>query len=316
MLAPHLWYVWIWTSWNQAIDIKPSSQALVGGANLVYHPNFMKTLSNFNMLSPDSRSWSFDERANGYARGEGTAVIVVKRLADALRDGDTIRAVIRTTGSNQDGRTPGIMQPSQDMQIELIERTYKQANIDMEPTRFFEAHGTGTPVGDPIEANSIARAFQHCRTMNDPLYIGAVKANIGHLEGCSGLAGIIKALLVLEKGVIPPIAGFELLNHRIDADRLNLHVSPAVHCPTYHLTSTVSEESDSLADVRSSSSLCKYLTQTIPHARRPNVFRSIHSASVAQTLLLFSMMHTITWSSMASAVTTRHKGLQRATNRH
>lgn len=200
-----------------------ASMALVGGANLVYHPDFMKMMSNFNFLSPDSRCWSFDQRANGYARGEGTAVIVVKRLVDALRDGDMIRTVIRNTGSNQDGRTPGITQPSQEAQMNLIERTYKQADLDMEPTRFFEAHGTGTKVGDPIEANAIGRAFRHCRNANDPLYIGAVKSNIGHLEGCSGLAGIIKAILVLEKGVIPPIAGFESLNHRIDSERLHLH---------------------------------------------------------------------------------------------
>ena len=188
-------------------------------------------MSSFNFLSPDSRSWSFDQRANGYARGEGTAVIVVKRLEDALRDGDTIRTVIRSTGSNQDGRTPGITQPSQEAQMSLIERTYKQASIDMEPTRFFEAHGTGTKVGDPIEANAIGTVFGHCRSANDPLYIGAVKANIGHLEGCSGLAGIIKAVLVLEKGAIPPIAGFESLNQQIDADRLHLHVSPgSLHC--------------------------------------------------------------------------------------
>ena len=185
----------------------------------------MKMMSSFKFLSPDSRSWSFDQRANGYARGEGTAVIVVKRLEDALRDGDTIRTVIRSTGSNQDGRTPGITQPSQEAQMSLIERTYKQASIDMEPTRFFEAHGTGTKVGDPIEANAIGTVFRHCRSAKDPLYIGAVKANIGHLEGCSGLAGIIKAILVLEKGAIPPIAGFESLNQQIDADRLHLHVS-------------------------------------------------------------------------------------------
>ena len=151
--------------------------------------------------------------------------MVIKRLSVALRDGDTIRAVIRNTGSNQDGRTPGITQPSEEAQIRLISRTYTQANIDMEPTRFFEAHGTGTPAGDPVEANAIGKAFRHCRSSSDPLYIGAVKANIGHLEGCSGLAGIIKALLVLERGIIPPIAAFESLNHQISSDELHLKVS-------------------------------------------------------------------------------------------
>ncbi|PYH86334.1 hypothetical protein BO82DRAFT_380441 [Aspergillus uvarum CBS 121591] len=198
------------------------SMALVGGANLVYHPNFMKIMSAFNFLSPDSRSWSFDSRANGYARGEGLVMLVLKRVADALRDGDCIRAVIRNTGSNQDGRTPGITQPSLQSQLDLIKHTYRQAGISMTPTRFFEAHGPGTPVGDPIEANAIGQAFAgHC-TREDPLYIGSIKANIGHLEGASGLAGLVKTILVLEHGVIPPIAGFESLNPRIDAAKLCL----------------------------------------------------------------------------------------------
>ncbi|OJJ75778.1 hypothetical protein ASPBRDRAFT_38078 [Aspergillus brasiliensis CBS 101740] len=199
-----------------------SSMALVGGANIVFHPNFMKMMSSFNFLSPDSRSWSFDQQANGYARGEGIGMVVVKRLSDALRDGDCIRAVIRNTGANQDGRTPGITQPNGLSQLNLIKQTYDQAGLDMGPTRFFEAHGTGTPVGDPIEANAIGQAFRHCRSVEDPLYIGAVKANIGHLEGASGLAGLIKTILVLEHGLIPPIAGFRTLNPRIDANQLCL----------------------------------------------------------------------------------------------
>ncbi|PYH35667.1 polyketide synthase [Aspergillus neoniger CBS 115656] len=206
----------------QGLAAGNSSMALVGGANIVFHPNFMKMMSSFNFLSPDSRSWSFDKQANGYARGEGIGMLVVKRLSDALRDGDCIRAVIRNTGANQDGRTPGITQPNGSSQLDLIKRTYDQVGLDMGPTRFFEAHGTGTPVGDPIEANAIGQAFSHCRSVEDPLYIGAVKANIGHLEGASGLAGLIKTILVLEHGIIPPIAGFRTLNPRIDANQLRL----------------------------------------------------------------------------------------------
>ncbi|KAI1126417.1 lovastatin nonaketide synthase [Nemania abortiva] len=198
------------------------SMALVGGANLVFHPNFMNLFTDGNFLGKDGRSWSFDQRANGYGRGDGHAVLVVKRMADAVRDGDTIRAVIRNSASNQDGRTPGITVPSADAQSILIKRVFRQGNLDMGPTRFFEAHGTGTPIGDPIEANAIGSAFQDYRSANDPLYIGAVKANIGHLEGASGLAGVIKTILVLEKGIIPPIANLEHLNSKIDADRLHL----------------------------------------------------------------------------------------------
>ncbi|KAI1740420.1 lovastatin nonaketide synthase [Xylaria scruposa] len=202
-----------------------SDMALVGGANLVYHPNFMKTMSDFNFLSPDSHCWSFDERANGYARGEGIAVIVVKRLSDALRDNNTIRAIIRNTGSNQDGKTPGITQPSGDAQVNLIKDTYRRGNIDMGPTRFFQAHATGTAVGDPIEGNAIGRAFKGYRRKNDPLYVGAIKSNLGHLEGCSGLAGIIVTILALERGIIPPISGLESVNKLIDADQLHLNVN-------------------------------------------------------------------------------------------
>lgn len=156
-------------------------------------------------------------------------MLVVKRVADALRDGDCIRAVIRNTGSNQDGRTPGITQPSLQSQLELIKHTYQQVGISMAPTRYFEAHGPGTPVGDPIEANAIGLAFKDHRTEEDPLYVGSIKANIGHLEGASGLAGLVKTILVLEHGIIPPIAGFESLNPRIDAKRLHLEVRYSHH---------------------------------------------------------------------------------------
>ncbi|KAI0438674.1 lovastatin nonaketide synthase [Xylaria telfairii] len=200
-----------------------SSMALIGGSNMVYHPNFMKIMSDFNFLSPDSQCWSFDQRANGYARGEGIAFIIVKRLDDALRDGDTIRAVIRNTGSNQDGHTPAIMQPSEEAQINLINDTYEQGGIDMEPTRYFEAHATGTSIGDPIEGNAVGKTFQKYRSSEDPLFVGAIKANLGHLEGCSGIAGVIKTVLVLENGEIPPIAGLKTLNSKIDANSLHLH---------------------------------------------------------------------------------------------
>lgn len=131
----------------------------------------MHVLSNMNMLSPSSRSFSFDHRANGYARGEGFGVLVLKRLSDAVRDGDIIRAVIRSTGSNQDGYTPGITQPNGDSQETLIRETYERAGLDMKSTRFFEAHGTGTAIGDPTEASALGIAFRKSRTSDDPLYV-------------------------------------------------------------------------------------------------------------------------------------------------
>lgn len=129
-------------------------------------------MSNMNFLSPDSLCYSFDQRGNGYARGEGIAVIVLKRLSDAIRDGNTIRAVIRATGCNEDGRTPaGITQPSGSAQERLIRETYRKAALSMAHTRYFEAHGTGTPVGDPIEAMAVGRAFEDFRSTSDPLYV-------------------------------------------------------------------------------------------------------------------------------------------------
>lgn len=173
-------------------------------------------------LSTDSRCFSFDHRANGYARGEGFGVLVIKLLSDAVRDGDTIRAVVRSTGSNQDGRTPGITQPSKDSQERLIRDTYAKAGLSLNRTTFFEAHGTGTQLGDVNEGNAIGSVFQQRRTKDQPLIVGAVKANIGHLEGASGVAGLIKTVLALEKAIIPPNTNFERLNPRIDAEFLNL----------------------------------------------------------------------------------------------
>ncbi|KAH8690541.1 polyketide synthase [Talaromyces proteolyticus] len=206
-------------------DLRAGStdMGIVAGANLIISPDIMLLMSNVNMLSPDGRSYSFDQRANGYGRGEGIGTLIIKRLSDAIRDGDTIRAVIRSTASNQDGNTPsGIMQPKGDSQAALIRDTYEKAGLSMAPTRFFEAHGTGTPVGDPIELNAVGSAFRHVRTAEDPLVIGAIKSNIGHLEGASGIAGVIKTILILESGLIPPNTNFEKLNQKIDLEFLHM----------------------------------------------------------------------------------------------
>ncbi|TGJ81386.1 hypothetical protein E0Z10_g7369 [Xylaria hypoxylon] len=200
----------------QSLASGDSSMALVTGSNLILGPDGFLMLSNLSFLSPDSKSYSFDHRANGYARGEGVIALVLKPLRDAVRDGDMIRAVIRSTGTNQDGRTPSLTQPSPEAQEELIRRVYKKANLPFGFTRYVEAHGTGTPVGDPIEMKAIGRVFRPYRTSEDPLYVGSVKANIGHLEGCSGLAGIIKSIMILEKGVIVPNALFQKPNDSID----------------------------------------------------------------------------------------------------
>lgn len=131
----------------------------------------MHALSNLNLLSPDNQCFSFDSRANGYARGEGFGVLVLKRLEDAIRDKDMIRAVIRSTGSNSDGYTPTITQPNGVMQKDLIRNTYEKAGLSLSKTKFVEAHGTGTVVGDPIEMNAIGESFRDTRSADDPLYV-------------------------------------------------------------------------------------------------------------------------------------------------
>lgn len=144
---------------------------MVAGCNLAFAPEFYQSMSNMNFLSPDGICYSFDQRANGYARGEGIAVIILKRLSDAIHDGNTIRAVVRATGCNEDGRTPGITQPNGQAQEALIRETYRKAALSMAYTRYFEAHGTGTPIGDPIEALAVGRTLGCFRSKSDPLYM-------------------------------------------------------------------------------------------------------------------------------------------------
>ncbi|KAI4608824.1 Type I Iterative PKS [Alternaria metachromatica] len=202
----------------------PYEIALLAGANVLLSVEISLYLSNMQMLSPDGVSYSFDHRANGYARGEGAVVLVLKRLSDAIRDSDVIRAVVRATGSNQDGRTPGITQPSAESQEQLIRHVYKSCNLGFESTRYVEAHGTGTQLGDATEMKAIGRAFRASRSQKHPLYVGSVKSNIGHLEGCSGLAGILKSIMILEMGVIPPSALFEKISPKINAKIYNVEV--------------------------------------------------------------------------------------------
>ncbi|KAI1806524.1 hypothetical protein F4811DRAFT_510318 [Daldinia bambusicola] len=208
----------------QALRTGEATTAIVTGTNLIIGPALYQMLSALNFLSPDSRCYSFDHRANGYARGEGVIALVVKPLSDAVRDGDMIRAVIRSSSTNQDGHTPGLTQPSPQAQEDLIRQVYKKANLPLDATRYLEAHGTGTPVGDPIEMKAIGKVFRTSRSPEDPLYVGSIKSNIGHLEAGSGLAGLLKTILILEKGIIPGNANFEKMNPKIDADFYNIKV--------------------------------------------------------------------------------------------
>lgn len=179
--------------------------------------------SNLKMLSPNGRSRMWDADADGYARGEGVAAIVMKRLSDAISDGDYIECIIRETGANQDGFSNGLTVPSTDAQAALIRQTYARAGLDPENKagdrpQYFEAHGTGTQAGDPREAAAIYEAFgQHIYAeRGDPLYVGSIKTVVGHLEGAAGLAGLLKASSSLQKGYIPPNLSFSHLNPKIE----------------------------------------------------------------------------------------------------
>ncbi|HEV8679981.1 MAG TPA: polyketide synthase, partial [Stellaceae bacterium] len=200
--------------------------AIVGGVNLLLAPYPFLGFCRAAMLSRRGRCFAFDERADGYVRGEGGGAIILKPLSAALRDGDRIRAVILGTGVNSDGRTIGLSLPSEAAQADLIRAVYAEAGVAPDDLAFFEMHGTGTPAGDPIEAAAVGRALGQAR--RDPLPIGSVKSNIGHLEPASGMAGLIKAVLALDHGIVPPTLHCETPNPNIPFDALNLRLVRSV----------------------------------------------------------------------------------------
>ena len=213
----------------QSLRDNESDMTLICGVNVFTYPVDVCGMAHQGFLAGDGKSYSFDHRASGYSRGEGVATVVVKRLSTALRDGDTIRAVVRSTGLNQDGRTPGITLPSAVAQESMIRSVYARASLDLQRTGYIEAHATGTSAGDPIEARAIASTFATSERQV-PLVVGAVKSVIGHTEGASGLAGIIKTVMILESGIIPPNANFEKANPKIPIDKwkLKLPLEPIV----------------------------------------------------------------------------------------
>lgn len=192
----------------------------------------MYRASGLGMVSPDGKCYSLDARANGYGRGEGVGTLILKPVSAAIRDGNIIRAVLRGTGVNSDGRGTGaITLPSKAAQERLMRDVYARNNLELDHTGFLEGHFTGTPAGDPIEASAIAAVFQRggggpkaaaAATARPPLYIGTGKANLGHLEAASGMFQVIKTVLVLENGVIPPNTNFEKINPRIPIDKWGL----------------------------------------------------------------------------------------------
>jgi len=188
----------------QSLRQRECHLALAGGVHYILSPEVMVSFSQARMLAADGRCKTFDASADGYARGEGGGVVVLKRLSEALADGDQILGVIRGSAVNQDGASGGLTVPSGAAQFEVICKALEQAAITPDRVAYVEAHGTGTSLGDPIEIEAVAKAYGQGRTADRPLLIGSVKTNIGHLEPAAGVAGLIKMLLAFKHHQIPP----------------------------------------------------------------------------------------------------------------
>ena len=190
--------------------------ALAGGVAVMAGPMMHVKTGQSGMLSVDGRCFAFDHRANGFVPGEGVGTLMLKRLADAKRDGDIVHAVIRGWGVNQDGKTNGITAPNPVSQTRLMRAVYDRFGIDPEDIQLIEAHGTGTRLGDPIEVEGLTQAFRHYTGKTGYCALGSVKGNIGHTLYAAGVAGALKLVLALKHRQLPPAASFERLNPHID----------------------------------------------------------------------------------------------------
>ncbi|SNR59681.1 type I polyketide synthase [Actinomadura mexicana] len=197
--------------------------AVVGGANVIVAPTVSVSMSGAGALAPDGRCKTFDDAADGYGRGEGAAALVLKPLGAAVRDGDRVHAVIRGSAVNQDGASGGMTVPSASAQVAVIRRAVDAAGWAPHEVDYVEAHGTGTPLGDPIEVRALAEALGPGRAADEALLIGAAKANIGHLEAAAGVAGLLKVILALRHGELPPHP-LDRPSTQIDWDRLPVSV--------------------------------------------------------------------------------------------
>lgn len=198
--------------------------AAAAGVNCIISPAPFIAFCGMSMLSPDGRCKAFDATANGFVRSEGAGAVLLKPLSKAIADGDSIYALIRSTVVNQDGRTSGMTVPSRESQEMLVREACRNAGVRPQDIQYVESHGTGTAVGDPIEANALGSVLGHGRPSGDVCIIGSVKTNIGHLEAGAGIAGLIKTALSLKNGAIPPNLHFHKPNPEIDFEGLRLRV--------------------------------------------------------------------------------------------
>jgi polyketide synthase 13 len=213
----------------QALRAREADVAIVGGVNALITPLVTVGFDEVGgVLAPDGRIKSFSQDADGYARSEGGGMIVLKRLADARRDGDDIIAVIAGSAVNHDGRSNGLLAPNPDAQAEVLRKAYKNAGINPRDVDYIEAHGTGTILGDPIEADALGRVVGKGRAVDKPALLGAVKSNVGHLESAAGAASLAKMALALKNDKIPPSINYTGPNPYIDFDAVHLKVADTV----------------------------------------------------------------------------------------
>jgi len=208
----------------QSLRAGDSNLAIAAGVNLLLLPAVFHGFDQAGALSPTGGCHAFDATADGFVRGEGCGVAVLKRLSDALRDGDRVLAVVRGSAVNQDGRSNGLMAPNPAAQMAVLRAAYTNAGVPPHEVDYVETHGTGTLLGDPIEARALGTVLGRGRPEQSPLLIGAIKSNIGHLEAAAGIAGFIKAVLAVQRGSIPANMGFKTPNPHIPFDQLRLKV--------------------------------------------------------------------------------------------
>ncbi len=203
----------------KSLETGESSLAIAGGVNLIVTPHLNISFSQAQMMSQDGKCKTFDAGADGYVRGEGCGIVILKRLSEALRDNDHIWAVIKGSAVNQDGKSNGLTAPNIEAQKAVIAMALKNARIKPFQVSYIETHGTGTPLGDPIEFNAISQIYSQGRHAKQKCRLGAVKTNIGHLESAAGIAGLIKAILVVKNGKIPANLHFRSINPLIDIEQ-------------------------------------------------------------------------------------------------
>ena len=202
--------------------------AIAGGVQAILNSRIFELRADAMMLSPDGQCKTFDESANGYVRGEGCGVVILKRLSEAEEDGDRIWGVIRGSAVNNGGASTGLTVPHIPALEQVMEAALSDAGVSASDVDYLEAHGTGTAVGDPIEIDAVSAVYGKGRKADRPLLIGSVKTNIGHLESAAGIAGLIKAVLVMQRGVIPKHLHFQVPNPSLDWDRLPLKVTSSM----------------------------------------------------------------------------------------